>query len=223
MPLNAGDMIGLAELDWAQVRGSYDQRKAVHRRAMVLLAGKKANAKLAFAELVLGVSDPAGNFSASRHALGERVLALNNNPVERIRDLAKRFTALKTAAKVPAMIRSAGLRYCQISVGSEVSCMVNPKVCWVANRRTIWAHLLWKHHGNTTKANQELALYRDDDTDSEMHYQNWGALHKELASSMPVLVERGAQAARSVGVAAGTLTYLWGDVVADGLYAEFHG
>src|SRR5439155_17548141 len=145
---------------------------------------------------------------ASRHGLGPRVLALNSNPVERVHKAAIAFVRLKSAASVPGIVRATGLQYFQISVGSEVSCVVNPRVCWVANRRTIWAHLLVKHNGNISKANQELALYRDDDTDSEMHYSIWSALHGELAASMPVLVERGAEAARRSGIAAGTLTFL---------------
>jgi hypothetical protein len=212
-------MLPLKSLDWEEIRAGYDHRAAIHKQAKQLLAQP---AKGLFAKLVLGISDPAGNFSASRHGLGPKVLALNRNAAEHVHNAAKQFAALTTASPVPGIIRAAGLSYFQISVGSEVSCIVNPSVCWVANRRTIWAHLLWKHKGNISIANQELALYRDDDTDSEMHYSIWTALHGLLAASLPVLAKEGAGAARDAGVRAGTLTFLWADVVADALYAEFH-
>jgi hypothetical protein len=212
-------MLPLEELDWLGIRDLYEQRRAVHQRASALMRAKK---KVAFAELVLGVSDPAGNFSASRHALGPRVLALNGNAENRVFRIAAQFLRLSTATPVPTLVRAAGLQYFQIGVGSEVSCVINPKVCWVANRRTIYAHLLLKHNGDTSRANQELDLYRDDDADSEMHYSIWGTLHGELADSMPTIVKDGAAAARRAGVAAGALTFLWGDAVADALYEQYH-
>ncbi|MEO7133962.1 MAG: hypothetical protein ABI024_07050 [Vicinamibacterales bacterium] len=178
-------------------------------------------AKDLFGNLVLGVSDSAGNFSASRHGLGPKVLALNRNAAQHVHGVGMQFAALSTASRVPGIIRGAGLRYFQISVGSEVSCIVNPSVCWVANRRTIWAHLLLKHDGNISIANEELALYRDDDMDSEMHYSIWTDLHGLLGASLPILAKEGTVAARRAGVRAGTLTYLWADVVANALYAEF--
>jgi hypothetical protein len=213
-------MLSMKRLNWARIRALYDERKAIHDLAAKLRLTEK---RMGFAELVLGVSDPAGNFSASRHGLGQRVLAFNDNPAERVHRAAEQFAQLKTAAPGPGIIERTGLQYFQVAVGSEVSCLVNPKVCWVANRRTIWAHLVVKHDGNTSKANQELSLYRDADADSEMDYSIWGALHGELAKSMPVLVEEGTAAARRSGIAAGALRFLWGDVVADGLYEKYHG
>jgi hypothetical protein len=56
-----------------------------------------------------------------------------------------------------------------------------------------------------------------------MVYLAWGEMHGQLATSMPVLVESGADQAHLVGVPAGSLTFLWGDAVADGLYEELHG
>jgi hypothetical protein len=96
-------------------------------------------------------------------------------------------------------------------------------VCWVANRRTIWCHLVVKHDGNISRANEELALYRDADADSEMSYSIWSELHRELANSMPILAEQGTIRARKAGVQAGTLKFLWADSIAGWLYEEFHG
>jgi hypothetical protein len=100
---------------------------------------------------------------------------------------------------------------------------MNPTACWVTNRRTIWCHLLVKHDGDISRANEELELYRDADADSEMNYSVWTVLHGELATSMPVLAEQGAIQARRVGVPVGTLTFLWADSIAGWLYEECHG
>src|SRR2546426_5783977 len=107
-----------------------------------------------FARLVLGVSDPAGNYSAAEHGIGPRVLGGNRNAEQRVFDLADKFIGLSKAREVPVLIRQAGLKYLGISVGSEASCMLNPRVCWVANTRTAWAHLLVKHNDNVAKADE---------------------------------------------------------------------
>lgn len=123
-------------------------------------------------------------------------------------DLASHFRSLKTPYEVPKLIRQAGLEYLQIGVGSEASCMLNPRVCWVANARTIWTQLVIKHADDFEKADMELRLYRDADTTSEMSYAIWTDLHSELATSMTRIAEEGARLARKAGVAAGSLTYL---------------
>jgi len=46
--------------------------------------------------------------------------------------------------------------------------MVNPPVCWVANTRTIWTHLVIKHADSIAKADEELKLYREADVTSEI-------------------------------------------------------
>jgi hypothetical protein len=67
------------------------------------------------------------------------------------------------------LIKRARLKYLQIGVGSEISCMVNG-VCRVANTRTIWTHLVIKHGYDVAKADEELELYREADVTSEMAY-----------------------------------------------------
>lgn len=106
----------------------------------------------------------------------------------------------------------------KIGVGSEASCMVNPNVCWVANTRTIWAHLVIKHADNFTRANEELKLYRSADVSSEMAYQMWTAIHRELAVSMMRLAEEGERFAHAARVVPGEIKYLWADAIANALY-----
>jgi len=100
--------------------------------------------------------------------------------------------------------------------------MLNPKVCWVANTRTIWAYLVVKHADNIDKANQELRLYWDDDTTSEMTYRIWVELHTLLAVSMMRLAEEGEKIARKAGVKSGKIKYLWADAIANALYEKHH-
>lgn len=99
-----------------------------------------------------------------------------------------------------------------------MSCVLNPTVCWVANSRTIWTHLVFKHGGDISKANEELELYHDDDATSEMAYQKWAAIHRELAKSMSKIAEEGASLARLASVKPGNVKYLWADAIANALY-----
>jgi hypothetical protein len=129
----------LESLKWDAVRRHYDNRVLIHQK---LLALHGANDAVAFADLLLGISDAGGNYSADEYGTGPRVLSGNRNAVRRVFELGQIFLELPKARKVPLLIRQAGLKYLGISVGSEASCMLNPKVCWVANTRTVWAHLL---------------------------------------------------------------------------------
>jgi hypothetical protein len=100
--------------------------------------------------------------------------------------------------------------------------MLNPRVCWVANARTIWTQLVIKHADNFEEADMELRLYRDEDSTSEMAYAAWTDLHSELATSMTRIAKEGDLLAREAGIAAGSLTYLWADCIANALYAGYY-
>jgi hypothetical protein len=164
-------------VDWAAVRRHYDERIKVHSLLREL---HKEGSTLKFTNLALGISDPTGNYSAVEHGLGPKILGTNINAEKQVFNLADKFLTLNSARIVPEMVKAANLKYLQIGVGSEVSCMINPKVCWVANTRTIWAHLVIKHADNVGKANDELRLYREADVTSKMAYENWSAIHAEL-------------------------------------------
>lgn len=181
-------MSALSDLDWRMVKKQYMRRKKVHEQ---LLALHEVGRVGAFVDLALGIGDATGNYSADDHALGPRILHSNPRGANRVFDLAGRFLGLSSARVVPELIREAGLSYLKIGVGSELSCMMHPTVCWVANTRTIWAHLVIKHADDFDKANEELRLYRDEDDTSEMAYLKWAHIHAELAVSMTRLAEEG--------------------------------
>ncbi len=209
----------LRGVDWREVEKHYLNRENVHKD---LLALHKAKSVGQFVDLLLGISDATGNYSADEHNLGPQILNRNANARQRVFDLATKFISLKVASVVPNLVRVAHLIYLQIGVGSEASCMMNPAICWVANTRTIWTHLVLKHGGDFEKADEELRLYRNADDTSEMAYRNWEAIHRELEKSMTTIANDGAQYARSVSVAPGQLRYLWADAIANWLYASHH-
>ncbi len=158
-------MSALKNLDWSAVRGHYDERGAVHRKLVDLHKGRKLST---FVDLLLGISRPTGNYSAAEHELGPKILFDNLNVEDRLYSIAQDFLEIRNAHHVPPTIRSARLRYFQIGVGSEASCMMNPEVCWVANVRTIWTHSVIKHADNFHLAAEHLRLYRESDVRSEM-------------------------------------------------------
>lgn len=212
-------MSALDTITWPNVRSHYDERVRIHGELLALR--EKGNPRQ-FANLLLGVSNAAGNYSAKEHALGPKILAENVNAERRVGDLADKFIALKAAREVPRLIRSAQLRYLQIGVGSEASCMLNPEICWVANTRTIWNHLVIKHADDFDKANDELKLYRHADVTSEIAYQMWAHIHQELAASMTRIAEEGETLARRAKVEPGAIKYLWADAIASELYDDHH-
>ena len=151
----------LQGLDWSAVKEHYEVRERTHKRLLDLY-GSKNRAK--FCGLALGIDHRSGNYSANEYKTGPKILGSNRDAERRVFDLATEFLKLKSAASVPEIIRRAGIKHLAIGVGSEFSCMINPKVCWVANTRTIWTDLIIKHHDNVEKANEELLLYRQADT-----------------------------------------------------------
>jgi hypothetical protein len=213
-------MSPLAALDWTAVRRHYDDRVRVHRELLALYNEKKVDP---FVQLLLGISDAAGNYSADEHKLGPRVLSTNHNAEQRVVALAGTFITLASARDVPAVIKRTRLHHLGIGVGSEASCMLNPGVCWVANTRTVWAHLLVKHNDNVVKADEELRLYRDGDETSEMAYAKWAAIHATLEVALTRIGEDGQELAKRASVEPGTMTYLWADAIAAFLYAAYRG
>ena len=209
----------LESLDWHSVREQYEIRQRVHGELLRLHTEHKLSQ---FDDLLLGISDPAGNYSASEHGLGPKILFENLNVEERFYSISEAFLAVESAHDVPLMIRRAGIRYFQIGVGSEASCMMNPRICWVANVRTIRTHLVIKHADNLKKADEELQLYRQADASSEMAYQMWQAIHGELAGTITRIAEEGTRLAQRAKVKPGSIKYIWADAIANQLYGDFY-
>ena len=87
-------MSALIALDWQAVSAHYQQRAAIHQRLVSLYQQGRA-AQLA--NLLLGISDRAGNYSASEHGLGPQALTANPNAVQRLYSLSGSFITLRSA------------------------------------------------------------------------------------------------------------------------------
>ena len=206
-------------LNWANALEHYESRMKVHKQLGILHERRQT---IQFAKLLVGISDDHGNYSAREHGLGPLILSQNPNAAKRLFNVAETLYAVKNANDVPDIIRMAGLKYFQIGVGSEASCMLNPQVCWIANTRSIWTHLVFKHKGDFGRANEELKLYRDEDETSEMAYRKWAAIHRAMNANLTEIVEQGSQFAKNASVKSGKVKYLWADAIANALYAYHH-
>ncbi|WP_428489513.1 hypothetical protein [Rhodopila sp.] len=206
-------------LTWEDVKEHYLERRKIHDRLRKLHADKKA---IPFARLLVGISDIHGNYSARDHNLGPKILDQNPRAPQRLYDLAERFLTLENVHDVPQTIRNAGLKYFQIGVGSEASCLLNPQVCWIANTRSIWTHLVFKHKGDTGRANEELKLYRNGEETSEMAYRMWSGIHREMGDHLVDIIQEARKFADMASVKPGKLKYIWADAIANALYAYHH-
>lgn len=124
--------------------------------------------------------------------------------------------------EVPALIHHANIRYLRIGVGSEISCMLQPRLCWVTNIRTLWTHLVFEYGGNFTIANEALELYRANDDRSDIAYKFWVTLYPLVGASMRQVALEGSTLATSAGVTPGKVRFLWADAIASALYGEHH-
>lgn len=212
-------MLILEGLDWAVIRRHYDDRIKQSRNLREFAAASNIQGLV---ELALGMEGKeTGNYSASEHYLGPRILASNRNALGRVYELATKLMLLDDAKAVPYLVRGAQLKYLQIAFGSEISCMINPEVCWVCNTRTIWVHLA--NTQSIRKAEEALQLFREGGSDSEMAYESWtDAFHPELSPSLLAVADEGATIARKAGEMPGEIRYLWADAIASAAYGKYH-
>ncbi len=207
----------LQELDWAEIKAHYRNRVKEAKNLRDLFDAKNVSG---FSDLALGMTTPTGNYSASEHGLGPKILESNPNAKGRIYSLAGKFIPLKDASTVPQLIREENLKYLRIGVGSELSCMMNPTVCWVCNKRTIWLYLAQTQ--GLCKANEALQLFNEHD-DSPMAYESWqDAYHPELGPELKRVSEEGAKVATSRGAVPGDVPFLWADAIASNAFDFYH-
>lgn len=208
----------LSSIKMRDVRRNYLDRRAVGEELRNFLVSGPA---IKFAELALGLSNPTGNYSAAEHALGPKILS-HRSPTA-IKILAQTIVGCNTATSMLDEIYQANIPWLKVGVGSEMAMLLKPKEFWVANTRTVWAHLLLKHKFSLSKANEELQLYRSGDQNSEMTYKIWRAIYLELGSSVVGLTARGNIEAARQSVTPGKRQNLWFDSIANALYQEHGG
>jgi len=200
-----------------EVFQTYLVRERTHKALLSAFANGHIEQYL---ELALGITDPAGNYSADEHKLGPRILAMNNQ--QSIFELARSLYECSSPGDIPRVIYSHKLSHLKISVGSEMAMMLRPNDFWVANVRTVWTHLLIRHGDNYDLANEELQLYRDEERSSEMDYQIWAEIYLQLEVSLVRLHALGVEEAKQQEVEPGSLKYLWADAIATNLYYYRH-
>jgi hypothetical protein len=219
----------LTPLNWNEVESHYLQRVKESKNLLtyyedgkVLQRDNREQAVERFSKLALGIDVGAGNYSAKEHPVLQGGILANHHAHRRVYELAGNFIPLKDASRVPKLITDAQIKYLQISVGSEISCMVNPTVCWVCNVRTIWTHLAWTD--GPGRAEQLLKLYRSNDQDSGMAYLNWADVyHPLLRESLIQVAEEGRKLAKIENITPGDEVFLWADAIASYAYGEAHG
>ncbi|WP_230969749.1 hypothetical protein [Nitrogeniibacter aestuarii] len=207
----------LTNLRMNDVFSHYQRRIAAQQR----LRGYFSSANIQnYVDLALGISDPAGNYSAAEHGLGPQVLS-NSRP-DSVFALARDLDALSDSNHVPDTIYRANLPYLRISLGSEMAMMLRPEAFWVGNVRTVYSHLLLKHHGNQTLADEELRLYREPDgaRPSQMEYRIWRDIYLALESSLREISRMGHEEAQRQNAQSGTELFIWADTICSHLYEK---
>src|SRR5580704_4928272 len=104
-------MSALAKLQWGGVLKQYNNRLTIHHQLMSFHRNKQY---ASFVELLLGISDPGGNYSAAEHKLGPRILSGNVDALSRIVTLAEEFMKIKIVKTVPKLISEANLSYLKV-------------------------------------------------------------------------------------------------------------
>jgi len=201
-------------IDYRIARELYDSRYGIHVR---LLKAFQENAIHDYVDLALGINESGGNYSAAEHGLGPTIL--QQSSPERVFQLARRLYACQVPGEIPDIIYAENIPFLKISVGSEMAALLRPELFWVANARTIWAHLVMKHK-NVHTANSELRAYHED-MPSEMAYYLWKAIYPLVGSSMTTLASLGTKIAQEEGVEPGIVRFLWADAIADTSYNEY--
>jgi hypothetical protein len=209
----------LDHLDMEKIRGHYESRLEISERLKQFHNQQEFKS---FAELTLGItSDGQGNYSARDHALGPQILS-NTSPKD-IYILASDLIDLDDPREMLRTIYDRNIPYLKVSVGSEIAMMMKPQTFWVANTRSVWAHLLVKHNFNYRIANEELSLYRDDEEESEMHYRKWREICLVMKQTLVELGKRGDKQASKQRMQVGKIRNIWHDAIANALYEERFG
>jgi hypothetical protein len=115
--------------------------------------------KTEFVKLLIGESNPAGNYSASEHGHDANIW-YNNRPqliwdfgTELLYDASDEFSIISA-------IENHAISYLKLAIGTEMACMLRPKDFYVANSRTCWGFLVVKHNGDRALATEEWNAYQ---------------------------------------------------------------
>ncbi len=212
-------MVDMNDIDMREVRDHYLMREQIHCRLRGLF---EAEDEHEFVRLALGMTDGAGNYSASEHRLGPKILSAKGAERD-VFGLADDIENNSVVNRLPGIIEERAISNLKISVGSEIAMMLKPDTHWIGNKRTIWSHLLVKHDMEEDDANEELRLYCAHDDESEMDYSVWRYLYLAVGPDLAILGHMAAEVAQLKGIVPGSLRYLWPDAVATFLFDKYAG
>ena len=108
-------------IDYRAAYEHYYRRYMIHQR--LTKAFQEGNVSK-YVELALGIDELGGNYSASEHGLGPRIL--QQSLPEKVFELAQELFICKVPANIPEVIYKANIPYLKISVGSEMATLACP-------------------------------------------------------------------------------------------------
>ena len=206
----------LKVLNYNDIYSHYNARVVISSTLQDLLrSGDKAK----YSELALGISDPYGNYSASQHGLGEKILSVTSE--NKIFELAGNLNLAKTDKDVSKIIYEANIPNLKVSVGTEMAMLLQPDIHWLANTRSIWAYLLEKNN-KINIANEALRLYLKGSEDSKMNYKIWSEIHGLMKQPLLDIAKQG-KGYISAGMIVNLHEFIWADAIANALYDNFSG
>jgi hypothetical protein len=210
--------------DFNMVKSAYDCRLDIHRQ---LIAYFDASKEKEFVEMAIGITKQGscnGNYSASEHLLGNKILTSNGYNYHSIFNLAKKLRISKFT-HIPKLIYDADISHLKISVGSEMAMMLKPNELWVGNIRTYWVYFLVQEGFNKKglkAAKDAVNLFKTNEKDSIMEYNVWKYLYLSLKEPLNKLVEEyNSSSSVPSALIPKDSNYLWADAIATHLYEYY--
>lgn len=175
----------LSHISMDLVKTHFNERVSTHHKLCQLLENNNIQE---FVNIAVGIDEyiSNGNYSASEHSLGERIIGSNHNVYNRIFSFAQQVYATQQRLNMPREIRGLDLSFLKISVGSEIAAMLKPDMYWVANVRTLWTQAYINNNFSINDANEYIRLFRQqpDPQDIRDDYNMWSALYPTLENSL---------------------------------------
>lgn len=197
----------------------FNERVVTHNQLCQLLENNNIEE---FVDIAIGINEaiPNGNYSASEHSLGERIISSNHDVYNRIFHFAQEVYQAHQRLNIPRIIRGLDLSYLKISVGSEIATMLRPDIYWVANVRTLWTQAYINNNFSINSANEYIKVLRQkpDPQDIRDDYNMWASLYPTLENSLREISRIGNDYADKS--APTNNIFLWADAISSELFAQ---
>lgn len=198
------------EFDLQRACEYYEKREIAQSKLLDLFRNEEI---VRYVELALGMTDHAGNYSASSIPDAANKILMNcGDDHRRIFDLAKVLYDCPNANELPKVIEEEGVKHLKTAIGSEMAMMLRPKSFWVGNTRTLFAHLLLTLD-SPSAAREEWRVSKNS-----MNSQRWAVMYPLIGESMLQLNKIAIDVAKGKGDTRGRILYLWADAVASDLF-----